>query len=105
MALAILRVTMLIVMIAAIMAMLSIAIMATSMVNTIGMLMVMVLVDGTCHCKGGNSDHDDGRDMGEGELLTLVNMRVKMMVMMVVIIISMSVALTVMMKFVKFCRF
>ncbi len=61
----------------------------------------MVLVDGTCHYKVDDSDHDDGRDTGDGELLILANTMVKMMAMLVVIIICMTVAITVMMNIVK----
>ena len=75
--------------------------MVISMVNMMGMLMVMVLVDGTWHCQGDDSDHDDGRDTGDGEILILVNMMVKMMVMLVVIIIFMTVAITMMMNLVN----
>ena len=56
------------------------------MVNMMGTLKVMVLVDGTWHYQGDDSDHDDGRDSGDGELLTLVNMMVKAMVMLLVIL-------------------
>ena len=91
MALATLRVTMLIVMVVAIMAMASDAIMVTRMVYTMGTLMVIVLVYGTWDCKGDDSEHDDGRDIGDGELLILVNMMVKLMVTPVVIIIFMPV--------------
>ena len=73
------------------------------MVNMMGMLMVMVLVDGACHDKGDNSDHDDGRNSGDGELLILVSMMVKMMAMLVVMILCMTVAVTMMMNVVNCC--
>ena len=55
MALAILRVTMLVVMMVAIMATVSGVIMVILIVNMMGMLMFMLLVDGTGHDKGDNS--------------------------------------------------
>ena len=71
------------------------------MVKLMGMLMVMVLVDGTWYNQGDDSDHDDGRDTGDGELLILVNMMVKMTAMLVVSIIFMTMALTMMINLVK----
>ena len=71
------------------------------MVSMMGTLMVMVLVDGTWHYQIDDSNHDDGRDTGDGELLVLVNMMVKTMVMLVVIILFMTVAITMMMNLAK----
>ena len=51
--------------------------------------------------KGDDSDHDDGRNTGDGELRILVNMMVKMIVLLVVIIIIMTVAITMMMNLAK----
>ena len=82
MAQAMLRVTMLIVMMVAILATVSVRNIIRLMVIMMGMLMVMVPVDGTCQYNGDDTDHDDGRDTGDGELLILVNMMVKMMVML-----------------------
>ena len=51
--------------------------------------------------KGDDSDHDDVRDVGDSELLILVNMKVKTIVMLVVITLLMTVAITMMMNLVK----
>ena len=54
-----------------------------------------------CHVKGDESDHVDGRDIGDGELLIMANIMVNMMVMLVVMFICLTVAITTMMNLVK----
>ena len=67
---------MLIAMLVAILATVSVAIMVILIVSMMGTLIAMVLVGSTWHYQGDDSDYDYVRDSGDGDVVILVNMMV-----------------------------